>query len=719
MHRAAVKEPVLKMSIARKTILVIVSITVILFLLVFLISNYIYIRGFATLENKTVERDVQQVSAAITLKLDTMDNFCHDWSSWDDTYNFASGNDPGYITENLMDDTFSEQEISLFMVLNTKGEMIYGKAYDIINARDTSLPADLPAFLSSPFMKNTVDTQKEFRGLMILSGQPELLVSRPIYTSLDHGPVAGYLIVGRFFDASLVSSMSAITNLSISLLPIQLSNQDPESLKVSKALTDENPIYIETENDKTIDGYAEIKDLNGDPAAIYKVAVSRDIFDQGQWAVTYFHASLIAIAIVFCVVFVFVFRRLVLTRLTTLANAVNTIGSRGEISNRVQIKGNDELSRLADNINGMLESLEKSEMRRQSQKEVIGNILTITPNGIVAVNDAGFITLLNDAFRAMFDLKNRNMLGVKLEDLPDMDDISIEINNFRLSRMSSFQKEIRRVRNGASKIYIANFARLKEEELYILYLTDISEERAKQESLYLTDRLASVGEMASGIAHELNNPLTSIIGLSEIVMRDDVPENVKEDIGLIKSESHRAASIVRNLLSFARKNVTVKQPADINKIINDVLKLRSYEHGVNNIKVVKELDNTLPNIMVDYSQIQQVFINIILNAEYAMVDAHGKGILKIKTENTGNMVRISFTDDGLGIKPDNFRHIFDPFFTTKEPGKGTGLGLSISYGIVNVHNGRIYATSEPGKGATFVVELPLNSPTAGGGKPNT
>lgn len=707
------------MSIARKTILVIVSITLILFLLVFLISNYIYLRGFATLENKTVEHDVQQVSGAITLKLDTMDNFCHDWSSWDDTYNFATGNDPGYITKNLMDDTFAEQDISLFLVLNAKGEMIYGKAYDIVNARDTKLPADLPAFLSSPFMKNTVDTQKEFRGLMILSGQPELLVSRPIYTSLDHGPVAGYLIVGRFFDASLVSSMSAITNLSISLLPIQLSNQDPESLKVSKALTDENPIYIETENDKTIHGYAEIKDLNGDPAAIYKVAVSRDIFDQGQWAVTYFHASLIAIAIVFCVVFVFVFRRLVLTRLTTLANAVNTIGSRGEISNRVQIKGNDELSRLADNINGMLESLEKSEMRRQSQKEVIGNILTITPNGIVAVNDAGFITLLNDAFRAMFDLKNRNMLGVKLEDLPDMDDISIEINNFRLSRMSSFQKEIRRVRNGASKIYIANFARLKEEELYILYLTDISEERAKQESLYLTDRLASVGEMASGIAHELNNPLTSIIGLSEIVMRDDVPENVKEDIGLIKSESHRAASIVRNLLSFARKNVTVKQPADINKIINDVLKLRSYEHGVNNIKVVKELDNTLPNIMVDYSQIQQVFINIILNAEYAMVDAHGKGILKIKTENTGNMVRISFTDDGLGIKPDNFRHIFDPFFTTKEPGKGTGLGLSISYGIVNVHNGRIYATSEPGKGATFVVELPLNSPTAGGGKPNT
>ena len=164
--------------------------------------------------------------------------------------------------------------------------------------------------------------------------------------------------------------------------------------------------------------------------------------------------------------------------------------------------------------------------------------------------------------------------------------------------------------------------------------------------MYLTDRLASIGEMASGIAHELNNPLTSIIGLSEIVMRDEVPESVKEDMGLIKSESHRAAGIVRNLLSFARKNAALKQPANINKIINDVLRLRSYEHGVNNIKIIKELDNNLPDIMVDYSQIQQVVINIILNAEYAMVNAHGKGILKIKTETADNMLRITFTDDG-------------------------------------------------------------------------
>ena len=130
-------------------------------------------------------------------------------------------------------------------------------------------------------------------------------------------------------------------------------------------------------------------------------------------------------------------------------------------------------------------------------------------------------------------------------------------------------------------------------------------------------------------------------------------------------------------------------------------------NGVHNIKIIKEFRNDLPEILVDPAQIQQVFINIILNAEYAMVHAYGKGTLRIKSEIAENMVKVTFTDDGPGIDPANLRHIFDPFFTTKEVGKGTGLGLSICYGIITAHNGRIYAQSEQGKGATFIIMLPL------------
>jgi signal transduction histidine kinase len=163
----------------------------------------------------------------------------------------------------------------------------------------------------------------------------------------------------------------------------------------------------------------------------------------------------------------------------------------------------------------------------------------------------------------------------------------------------------------------------------------------------------------------------------------------------------------------------VKQLNQINNIIEDVLKLRAYEHKVNGIEVERQLDPDLPEIMVDYFQMQQVFMNIIINAEYFMTAAHNKGTLTITTKKQNNTVRISIADDGPGIPPENLRRIFDPFFTTKEAGKGTGLGLSICHGIVTEHGGQIYARSQPGKGATIFVELPVNSHNHIGGRHET
>jgi signal transduction histidine kinase len=224
----------------------------------------------------------------------------------------------------------------------------------------------------------------------------------------------------------------------------------------------------------------------------------------------------------------------------------------------------------------------------------------------------------------------------------------------------------------------------------------------------LTDRLASIGELASGIAHELNNPLTSVIGFSQLLMEENIPGNLKEDLGTICSEAQRAASIVKNLLTFSRKHVPVRQLSQVNTIIEDVLRLRAYEHKVNNIEVDKRFATNLPAAMVDYFQMQQVFLNIIVNAESAMLEANGRGKLVITTGRLNDAIKVTIADDGPGIARENLRRVFDPFFTTKEVGKGTGLGLSICHGIVTGHGGRIYAESEIGKGATFVVELPVD-----------
>jgi len=222
----------------------------------------------------------------------------------------------------------------------------------------------------------------------------------------------------------------------------------------------------------------------------------------------------------------------------------------------------------------------------------------------------------------------------------------------------------------------------------------------------MQDRLASIGQLTSGVAHELNNPLTSVIGFSELLLQRELPDDVKQDLRTINNEAQRTARIVKNLLTFARKQPEEKQPLDINESIQRVLELRAYEQRVNNIQVNTHFAPDLPQVIGNNSQLQQVFFNIVINAEFFMLEAHARGTLTVTTEKAGDSVRVSLADDGPGISEENMRRLFTPFFTTKEVGKGTGLGLSICQGIIAEHGGRIWAESESGKGATFILELP-------------
>jgi PAS domain S-box-containing protein len=238
---------------------------------------------------------------------------------------------------------------------------------------------------------------------------------------------------------------------------------------------------------------------------------------------------------------------------------------------------------------------------------------------------------------------------------------------------------------------------------------DITERKKMQDGLIITDRLAALGNMAGGFAHELNNPLTSVIGYAQLLLdRKDLPEDVRQDLTGIYEEAQRASEVIKDFMAFALKQPQPKQLFDINDLIKDVLKLRKYTQRKNNIIVKTNFDPELPLVTVGPIRMRQVFMDIITNAEYFMFEAHEKGTLTIATEKAGEVVRASFTDDGPGIPPENLGQIFNPFFTTKEVGQGIGLGLSICHGIVTERGGKIYVESELDKGSTFVVELPIS-----------
>jgi signal transduction histidine kinase/ActR/RegA family two-component response regulator len=236
---------------------------------------------------------------------------------------------------------------------------------------------------------------------------------------------------------------------------------------------------------------------------------------------------------------------------------------------------------------------------------------------------------------------------------------------------------------------------------------DVTTKRFAQSKLMQTDKMAGLGQLVSGIAHELNNPLTAIMGFAQLLLGRGLTQSQAADARLIYEEAERAARIVKNLLLFARDSRPERVRVQLNEIVEKTLALRNYELRVENIALSMDLDASLPPIIANPAQLQQVFLNLIVNAEQAIRQGAGEGSIYVRTWQTSHgRVALEIVDTGPGIPADVMPRIFDPFFTTKPPGLGTGLGLSIAIGILKAHGGEISVDSTPGHGAAFRVELP-------------
>ncbi|OGN91410.1 MAG: hypothetical protein A2Z75_05180 [Chloroflexi bacterium RBG_13_50_10] len=368
------------------------------------------------------------------------------------------------------------------------------------------------------------------------------------------------------------------------------------------------------------------------------------------------------------------------------------------------------------------ESLRMEEALRQSE-ERYRTILEEMEEPYYEMDLAGRFTFFNDALCRRLGYSREELMGMHFEEYTPPEQAKTVFEQFnKVYRTGEPLKLFERTtikKDGTLNFSEMSVLPLRNERGEIIGFRGITrdlterkkaEEERKQleQRAQLASRLASVGELASGVAHEVNNPLTGVIGYAHLLLaRKDIPKDMIHDVEIINEGAQRVAGIVKKLLAFARQTKPEQRYVNINELIRNTLDLQAYALAANNIKVSLQLARDLPTTIADPGQLQQVFLNLIMNAETEMKLIHNSGKLLIKTEKIDNTIRISFKDNGPGISEEHLESIFDPFFTTREVGQGTGLGLSVCHGIMTEHKGRIWAESQLGKGATFILELPI------------
>ncbi|HVA58865.1 MAG: ATP-binding protein [Gemmatimonadaceae bacterium] len=399
--------------------------------------------------------------------------------------------------------------------------------------------------------------------------------------------------------------------------------------------------------------------------------------------------------------------------------AVLPISRRGERVGAVVLSRRNEnpfdqvtLSRvqaMSDLLNVALENTELVETLRRAEWR-FRTLFRSAPDAVFTVLGSGRIREANDAAARIIGVDAVRMVGRRLNELvAEQDRAPLDEALAATFQGRPARLEITFGRTAGEPAHLVSLAASLLPEAdppsVLVVARDVTAERDMRMRLMQTDRLAAVGELVAGVAHELNNPLSSISAYAQLLLRDpQVDGAVREQVEVIRAETLRASAVVKDLLAFARRSEPRHEPLDLNLVVARTLRMRADRVSSHHVAVQQSLDEGLPAVIGDARQLQQVCLNLITNATQAM--APEGGTLTVATRSTGGEVVLEVSDTGAGIPDDVRSRVFEPFFTTKKEGEGTGLGLSVSYGIVTEHKGRIELADSSPRGTTFRVSLP-------------
>ena len=726
----------------RKKILLIITLTFLsLIVILYFTSQNILLNSFNELEEQNTRQHVERALSALSNDLSSLDATAGDWAAWDDTYAFIEDANDEYVQSNLIDGTFTELRLNLMLFINTSGRVVFGKAFDLHNEEETPVPQSLQKHLSdNDFLLTHPDTESSITGLILLPEDPVLIASQPILTSEDEGPIRGTLIMGRYLDAAEIEQIADQTHLSLIMHRFTDPQIPPDFQAAQSSLSEETPILAQPLDEQSIAGYTALRDIYGKPSLMLRVDMPRDIYEQGKDAIAYLILVIVMVGVVCGVVAMWILEKQALSRLTHLSKSVSDIGASSDSSARVSMTGRDELSGLADTINGMLaalqqseEGLQKSEKRyRLLAENVTDLIFTVDMNLRYTYVSPSVTSLLGYSVeeamtKTLGEILTPASLDVAMKALAER----LALENLGQGELSNtFAVELELNRKDGSTIWTevrANFLRDPDGRAvgFVGVMRDITERKRADEKLRklyneerklrqeLETEMRRRVEFNRALVHELKTPLTPILASSDALVAEfqdgpllSLARNINRGASNLNKRIDELLDLAKGEIGMLKLELKPMDPLPLLREVADGMVPVASSDG---LSLFLKLPPSLPLVRADEARLRQIVVNLLDNA-FKFTPEGGKITVGAKKKGANLIVEVQ--DTGRGITKEEQQRIFQPYYrleSDREHFGGLGLGLALSKTLVELHGGKIWVKSERGKGSTFGFSLPLTA----------
>ncbi|MCP4151218.1 MAG: PAS domain S-box protein [bacterium] len=755
-----------QMPLRTRILMIMLGLAIVVAAMIYVLHALVIFPGYEELERTEAKTGLNHCLHILQSEAKALDVLLRGWASWDDTHRFAHESFPGYISSNLVKNTFFVNKTNLLYIYNNKREPVWGQLWDghfdkIVTTRESSITA---LGKRDILFRHGPDLQKStFLGIIIIDGKAILLGSRPILTSRNKPPVHGTIMMGRFLTREYIEGLSEASRLNFTAKPIIEKELDKEEKVAIANINVKNPYYITKGKTGNLNAYSVTGISSDKQVLLVKAVIPRTISARGAEISRSFSLTVLCGAILSFLVLLVLLQKAVTNPISKLTWHTVSIRESNDLSLRLNYTRKDELGVLARQIDHMVGELqqiysgmeteikrrtaeltetgqklelemnrhkEAAESLRRSQ-EFLSQLFENSPFGIAHLDANNKILSINSAFESIFKYSLEEIQGTNIDELVVPQGMCNEAEDLssRTFKGETVSCDTRRITKDGNVIdtQVYGIPILLDKErigIYGIYNDVTREKFIQSEKIRLKDELLeakkmeAVGTLAGGMAHEFNNLMAVMLGNIDLLLNfgEKKPADLKR-LGAIKRNAHRVADLTNQLLSFSRKQMLRLQKLDVNTFIKGSEKSIRQQLPAN-VQLEMNLTTDTLHIQGDLNQLTQVILDIVQNAGDAMPDGgtitietkhvllDEQNTLSIPDSKPGRFACISVTDTGCGIDAETQNHMFEPFFTTKVVGKGTGLGLAVVYGTIKQHGGWLNVSSKVEKGTTIKLYLP-------------